>query len=125
MHMQPDHRSVLDLSLEAGVRFQGKHAASMEAAERAMYGLSQVQERDVEVFVDMLNSQLPGVLLHGIWCFLSWLAAWGLVCVLLFLHRWSALVGWLSVFVLCLLGLPAVACAVTPFPTISSLCNSF
>ena len=22
---------------------------------------------------------------------------WGLVCVLLFLHRWSALVGWLSV----------------------------
>ena len=29
-------------------------------------------------------------------CFLSWLAAWGLVCVLLFLHRWSALVGWLS-----------------------------
>ena len=27
----------------------------------------------------------------------SWLAAWGVVCVLLFLHRWSALVGWLSV----------------------------
>ena len=32
-----------------------------------------------------------------IWCFLSWLPAWGHVCVLLFLHRWSALVGWLSV----------------------------
>ena len=30
-------------------------------------------------------------------CFLSWLAVWGLVCVLLSLHRWSALVGWLSV----------------------------
>ena len=30
-------------------------------------------------------------------CLLSWLAAWGLVCVLLFLHCWSALVGWLSV----------------------------
>ena len=30
-------------------------------------------------------------------CFLSWLAACGVVCVLLFLHRWSALVGWLSV----------------------------
>ena len=26
----------------------------------------------------------------------GWLL-WGLVCVLLFLHRWSALVGWLSV----------------------------
>ena len=25
------------------------------------------------------------------------LAPWGLVCVLLFLHRWSALAGWLSV----------------------------
>ena len=30
-------------------------------------------------------------------CFLSWLAAWGLVCVLLFLHRLSVLMGWLSV----------------------------
>ena len=30
-------------------------------------------------------------------CSLSWLTAWGLVCVLLFLHCWSPLVGWLSV----------------------------
>ena len=30
-------------------------------------------------------------------CFLSWPAAWGVVCVLLFLHRWFALMGWLSV----------------------------
>ena len=30
-------------------------------------------------------------------CFLSWLAAWGLVCVLLFLHFLSTLVGWLCV----------------------------
>ena len=37
------------------------------------------------------------LLLVRIRCFLSWLAAWGLFFVLLFLHRWSALVGWLSV----------------------------
>ena len=28
MHMQPDHRSVLDVSEEGGVRLQGQHDAS-------------------------------------------------------------------------------------------------
>ena len=55
-------------------------------------------------------------------CFLSWLAAWGLVCVLLFLHCWSAR-GLAFRLGVCLLGFPAVVCAVSPFPTISCLCN--
>ena len=40
MHMQPDNRSVLDLSVEGDVRSLGQHAASTEAAGRAMHGLS-------------------------------------------------------------------------------------
>ena len=40
------------------------------------------------VFILYIKNQGRGVFR----CFLSWLAAWGLVCVLLFLHRWSALV---------------------------------
>ena len=39
---------------------------------------------------------VPAASVH-IRCFLSWLAAWGLVCELRFLHCLSVLVGWLSI----------------------------
>ena len=65
MHMQPEYQPPLDPAEGAGVRLLGQHAASTEAVGRALHGLQAVQEREVEVFLDMLSSQLPGVLLHG------------------------------------------------------------
>ena len=65
MNMQVDHRPLLDAWEDAGVRFVGQHAATTEAAVRAMHTLQVMQERECEVFVDMQSSQLPGVLLNG------------------------------------------------------------
>ena len=49
--------------------------------------------------------------------------AWGVVCVLLFLHRWSALVGWLSVLECALWGFLPLFTLLHLFP-LSRLCNT-
>ena len=57
-------------------------------------------------------------------CFLSWLAAWGLVCVLLFLRCWSALMGQLSVLECAFWGFLLSLALLHVSRTIASLCNT-
>ena len=96
----------------------------------ALLLLSLVSECSLMLFIQLHIGLLGAVLCFvsaapvHVGCFVPLPAAWGLVrvgcfrSVLLVRARGPAL--WLGV---CLLGFPAVACAVTPIPTIASLCN--
>ena len=65
VHLQRNAGEVSELEGQPGVRFMGQYAADIEAAGRAPRALQVVQEKECEVFVDMLSSQMPGVLLCG------------------------------------------------------------
>ena len=55
-----------------GLRFMGQHAKDMMRAERVLQGLRYVMEATKDLHVDVLNAEMPGVLLEVEKCHKLW-----------------------------------------------------